>query len=231
MRQAVFILAVLLAQGAFAVSFNCKDLFQDAYFTDAKNLASALTGGATIERAFSVTSPEYPLPKELMHQVYEAYLRQRTDINGDHSKLMYAFDLAIEETVVNAARHGNKKDPSKQVHFKVRLEKERVQVEVSDEGGRFFDPNDPNEPGNQMRARTMEESFDTETLEAKRRNDGGVPHDPERPDGQGGRGILMSYSFADRVVYVPNTDATGNTIGTKVILEWNFPRGLETEHE
>jgi len=51
----------------------------------------------------------------------------------------FAMDLAMEEAVVNALRHGNRADPAKAVTVFVRVDDEQVVVEVEDEGD-GFDP-------------------------------------------------------------------------------------------
>lgn len=51
----------------------------------------------------------------------------------------FAVDLALEEAVVNALRHGNRSDPAKAVTVFVRIDEDQVVVEVEDEGD-GFDP-------------------------------------------------------------------------------------------
>ena len=52
---------------------------------------------------------------------------------------IFAVHLALEEAIVNAIKHGNQLDESKQVHFECRLEPEQLYVRVEDEGS-GFDP-------------------------------------------------------------------------------------------
>ena len=52
---------------------------------------------------------------------------------------VFEVHLAVEEAVVNALRHGNALDDSKQVHIACRLNPQRLWVEVADEGT-GFDP-------------------------------------------------------------------------------------------
>jgi len=63
----------------------------------------------------------------------------RRDVFGVH--------LAIEEALVNAIRHGNREDPRKRVEVHCRLARDRVKVEIADEGpgcepARVPDPTD-----------------------------------------------------------------------------------------
>lgn len=60
----------------------------------------------------------------------------------------FGVSLAVTEAVVNAIRHGNRQDTSKQVHVVCRLNADRVRIEISDQGT-GFDPclvPDPTEP-------------------------------------------------------------------------------------
>lgn len=62
----------------------------------------------------------------------------------------FAIRLAIEEAVANAFHHGNRNDPAKSVTVTFRVDRERVVVDVRDQG-EGFDPGavpDPTEPEN-----------------------------------------------------------------------------------
>ncbi|MHB0960896.1 MAG: ATP-binding protein [Pirellulaceae bacterium] len=52
---------------------------------------------------------------------------------------VFGVHLAIEEALVNAIKHGNRKDPTKMVEVVCRMSHERVQIRISDEG-EGFDP-------------------------------------------------------------------------------------------
>jgi serine/threonine-protein kinase RsbW len=69
-----------------------------------------------------------------------------------NDKDVFAIELALEETLMNAVKHGNDSDPSKVVRFDCKLSPKKVYVRVEDEG-EGFDPHavaDPREPENQM---------------------------------------------------------------------------------
>jgi serine/threonine-protein kinase RsbW len=69
-----------------------------------------------------------------------------------NDKDVFAIELALEEAFTNAVRHGNNSDPSKNVQFDCKLNKDMVYVRIEDEG-RGFNPDalaDPREPENQM---------------------------------------------------------------------------------
>jgi serine/threonine-protein kinase RsbW len=51
----------------------------------------------------------------------------------------FSVQLALEEGIVNAIKHGNRFDPAKTVSFQCRLSPERVRIEIADQGA-GFDP-------------------------------------------------------------------------------------------
>lgn len=83
----------------------------------------------------------------------------------------FAVKLAIEESVVNAMRHGNKFDPRLKVKVRYEVTDREVRIHVHDEG-RGFDPAKVPDP-------TREENL------AK-------PH---------GRGIMLMRAYMDEVAY------------------------------
>ncbi len=50
---------------------------------------------------------------------------------------MFAVHLAMEEALVNAIKHGNRKDPAKTVEVVCHIAKDRVQIRITDEGSGF----------------------------------------------------------------------------------------------
>lgn len=50
---------------------------------------------------------------------------------------VFGVRLALEEALVNAIKHGNRVDPNKSVHVGCRLSRERIYIEVTDEGPGF----------------------------------------------------------------------------------------------
>ena len=90
---------------------------------------------------------------------------------GWHEKHIFGIRLSLEEALVNAVRHGNALDKSKQVRATCRLDAESIWVEVVDEGS-GFNPNDVPDP-------TCDENL-------------------EKPCG---RGILLMRNYMTRVEY------------------------------
>jgi len=60
-------------------------------------------------------------------------------------KEIFSIKLALEEAIVNAIKHGNQMDRSKSVRICYRLQPDRFEVSVTDEGS-GFDPSDVPDP-------------------------------------------------------------------------------------
>ena len=93
----------------------------------------------------------FPSDMGTAHSLIEEVVeRVRSDQWND--KDVFAIELALEETLMNAVKHGNDSDPSKMVRLVCKLSQNKMYVRVEDEG-KGFDPNalaDPREPENQM---------------------------------------------------------------------------------
>lgn len=50
---------------------------------------------------------------------------------------VFGIHLAVEEAIVNAIKHGNQDDPAKLVHVVIQLSKERMWIQVTDQGSGF----------------------------------------------------------------------------------------------
>jgi serine/threonine-protein kinase RsbW len=84
---------------------------------------------------------------------------------------IYRVQLAVEEAVTNAMRHGNRLDRSKRVRVSCQLTLDRLRIEIADEGP-GFQPGAVPDP-------TLRENW-------------------EKP---GGRGLLLMRSYMTRVEY------------------------------
>jgi serine/threonine-protein kinase RsbW len=62
-----------------------------------------------------------------------------------HEKDVFGIRLALEEALVNAIKHGNQMDRSKRVFVSYRLEGNRFEIVIRDEGA-GFDPEDVPDP-------------------------------------------------------------------------------------
>lgn len=105
---------------------------------------------------------------ELLAQL-EARQWQQRDI--------FAVHLATEEALVNAICHGNHSDARKNVRFVCRLNRDRIHIEISDEG-RGFDP------------AALPDPTATDQI--------GVPC---------GRGVMLMRAFMSRVEFNPRGNA------------------------
>lgn len=84
---------------------------------------------------------------------------------------VYSVQLAMEEALANAIRHGNHQDTAKRVHVICKISDRRILVEVADEGPGFAPDNVPD------------------------------PTAPENLDKPSGRGLLLMRSYMNRVQY------------------------------
>ena len=84
---------------------------------------------------------------------------------------VFGIHLAIEEAVVNAIKHGNQDDPSKFVHVVINLNRDEVQIQVTDDGDGFVPSEVPD------------------------------PTDDENIDLPSGRGLMLMRSFMTLVEY------------------------------
>ena len=50
---------------------------------------------------------------------------------------IFGIHLSMEEALVNAIKHGNRHDPSKQVHVNCQVSRDKVRIEITDEGPGF----------------------------------------------------------------------------------------------
>jgi serine/threonine-protein kinase RsbW len=58
---------------------------------------------------------------------------------------IFSIRLALEEALVNAIKHGNQMDRAKSVHISYRINAERFDIRITDEGA-GFDPSDVPDP-------------------------------------------------------------------------------------
>lgn len=84
---------------------------------------------------------------------------------------VFGVRLALEEALVNAIKHGNRMDPAKSVRISCQINKDKVRIEIEDEGP-GFNPEEVPDP-------TADENL-------------------ERPCG---RGIMLMRSFMSLIEY------------------------------
>ncbi|OHB78216.1 MAG: hypothetical protein A2V98_10800 [Planctomycetes bacterium RBG_16_64_12] len=110
----------------------------------------------------SETGASSPILQEILDQ-----LEKQAWIQHD----IFSVHLAMEEALVNAIRHGNRLDTSKQVHVACRVSPELIRIEITDEG----------------------EGFDPSSVPD--------PTDPAHIEAPSGRGLMLMRSFMSRVEY------------------------------
>jgi serine/threonine-protein kinase RsbW len=67
----------------------------------------------------------------------QARLVEEIERVGFAEQSLFAVKLALEEALINAIKHGNKLDPSKNVHVEARIDSQRVEISIEDEGPGF----------------------------------------------------------------------------------------------
>src|SRR5215831_16686923 len=90
--------------------------------------------------------------------------------NGFTASVIFAIELALEEALSNAIKHGNRFDRDKSVHFSYLIEDNSITITIRDEGV-GFDPSLVPDPTS-----------------------------PERLEESSGRGIFLMRTYMDEVV-------------------------------
>ena len=125
-----------------------------------------------MSQPFPAWTIEHTIQSELDagHRVLEELLA-RLEGEAWSSRDMFGLRLALEEAVVNAIKHGNRLDRTKQVHVLCKSTREGVWIKVADQG-----------PG-----------FNPESVPDCT--------DPAHIDAPNGRGIMLMRNYMSRVEY------------------------------
>src|SRR5688572_11797648 len=93
-----------------------------------------------------MSSPSPPVDRTLQaslsssltayHAFVQTILDQLAEL-GWHKTDLFAVHMALEESISNAIRHGNKEDPDKQVEVRCQCSPNRFWVQITDEGAGF----------------------------------------------------------------------------------------------
>jgi serine/threonine-protein kinase RsbW len=70
------------------------------------------------------------------HRAKELIL-QAVVANGFNHQSAWAVNLALEEALANAIKHGNRHDPAKSVHIEWTVTPRRIEIVIEDQGGGF----------------------------------------------------------------------------------------------
>lgn len=83
-------------------------------------------------------SCDLPSSLSAYHDFVQGVLERLQELGWDE-KILFGVHMALEESISNAIRHGNKEDPLKQVFIECELERSRFWVKVCDQG-EGYDP-------------------------------------------------------------------------------------------
>jgi serine/threonine-protein kinase RsbW len=87
----------------------------------------------TQDGSFQVAIPSDPKEARCIQDLIEQQLRS----NQFEDREIFSIKLALEEALVNAIKHGNQMDRSKQVHIQFNVNRERFDIRIVDEGNGF----------------------------------------------------------------------------------------------
>ena len=109
----------------------------------------------SLEAQSWIWTKEYTFPSDMgtAHSLIEEVMGV-VRANQWNDKELFAIELVLEEALTNAVKHGNGSDPSKNVRFDCKFNRNMFYARIEDEGS-GFDPHavaDPREPANQMSA-------------------------------------------------------------------------------
>ncbi|HBT77586.1 MAG TPA: ATP-binding protein [Planctomycetaceae bacterium] len=113
----------------------------------------------------------FPSSIEHAHALIEESLAELRQLACWSDREVFAVQLALEESFINAITHGNKSDKGKMVHFARQVTPEVARFRIEDEGPGFEPANLPD------------------------------PTDPRFIDIASGRGVLLIRSFMSNVDY------------------------------
>lgn len=88
---------------------------------------------STAERVYQRT---FPSSLDAYHEFVQQVLDELASL-GWKQRDLFGVHMALEESISNAIRHGNKLDPTKQVDVQCRISPSLFWVSVSDEGAGF----------------------------------------------------------------------------------------------
>jgi serine/threonine-protein kinase RsbW len=119
------------------------------------------------DRTLSATLPS---TLSAYQELVQSALDALTELGWSESDL-FAVHMALEESISNAVRHGNREDPAKKVDVEMRLSADRFWARICDEGPGFCPEDVPD------------------------------CCDPERREIPGGRGLTLMQGFMTLVQY------------------------------
>jgi serine/threonine-protein kinase RsbW len=86
----------------------------------------------------------YTIPSDIAAgRIVQSEILEDVRRNGYIGNCFFAINLALEEALTNAIRHGNRLDPNKKVHVESKVTPRRVEISIQDEGPGFDRKNIP----------------------------------------------------------------------------------------
>jgi serine/threonine-protein kinase RsbW len=70
------------------------------------------------------------------HAVKDRLLRE-IKLHGFDDRRSFAINLALDEALINAIKHGNKLDPAKKVRVEAKINSKKVEITIEDQGPGF----------------------------------------------------------------------------------------------
>jgi serine/threonine-protein kinase RsbW len=117
-----------------------------------------------------VQKTDIPTDMKAARELAEQVVTQAEDC-GYSPEVVFAIKLALEEALMNAIKHGNRRDPDKRVHVEYSVDSKRAEIRIVDQG-EGFDPTDVPDP-------TADENLECPT----------------------GRGIMLMRAYMDHVEF------------------------------
>ncbi|MEZ6094712.1 MAG: ATP-binding protein [Pirellulaceae bacterium] len=112
-----------------------------------------------------------PSDTKVACQLIREFVAQMQDAGWNEASI-FAVHMALEESIMNAIKHGNESDPEKFVQIEARFSVDRFEAEIVDEG-LGFEPSEVADP-------TLDENLELTS----------------------GRGVMLIREFMDEVEYL-----------------------------
>ena len=98
---------------------------------DERSFGDGPNGNGAARFEFTIPS-EYRASQEVQDKIMHDVNRR-----GFNSQTVFAIKLALEEAMMNAIKHGNRRDEKKKVHVEAKVNSRQAEIVVEDEGPGF----------------------------------------------------------------------------------------------
>jgi serine/threonine-protein kinase RsbW len=100
-------------------------------------LAAGADGASQSLNSNKTLKFEIPSLPEKISDVHRLIIDHVERFGAFDENNLFAIKLALEEALINAAKHGNKHDPHKKVHIEAKVTPRRAEIIIEDEGPGF----------------------------------------------------------------------------------------------